>query len=66
MVRAGQPLWRRSSKCGNENECVEVAVGRDRVHTRDSKAPARPALTFTAGVWSAFLDSVRAGELQSP
>ncbi|MEV6409683.1 MULTISPECIES: DUF397 domain-containing protein [Streptomyces] len=38
-------------------------MGRDWVLARDSKALAWPALTFTAGVWSAFMDAVRAGEL---
>ncbi|MFJ6086913.1 DUF397 domain-containing protein [Streptomyces sp. NPDC092369] len=65
MVHGGKPLWRRSSKCGNESECVEVAVERDWVLARDSKALAWPAVTFTAGVWSVFLDAVRAGELEN-
>ncbi|WP_328686203.1 DUF397 domain-containing protein [Streptomyces sp. NBC_00343] len=39
---------------------------RDWVLARDSKALAWPALTFTAGVWSVFLDAVRAGELHNP
>ncbi|MFF8531741.1 DUF397 domain-containing protein [Streptomyces sp. NPDC015532] len=66
MVHGGKPLWRRSSRCGNESECVEVAVGRDLVLARDSKTLARPALMFTTGVWSAFMDAVRAGELPKP
>ncbi|MET7987669.1 DUF397 domain-containing protein [Streptomyces sp. NPDC005281] len=66
MVHEGKPLWRRSSRCGNESECVEVAVERDGVLARDSKTLAGPPLTFTAGVWSVFLDAVRAGELENP
>ncbi|MFE7932189.1 DUF397 domain-containing protein [Streptomyces sp. NPDC057456] len=66
VVHGGQPLWRRSSRCGNESECVEVAMQRDHVLARDSKTPAQPALTFTAGVWSEFLDAMRAEVLQSP
>lgn len=30
-------MWRRSSVCGNESECVEVAVCEGRVLARDSK-----------------------------
>ncbi|WP_328558414.1 MULTISPECIES: DUF397 domain-containing protein [unclassified Streptomyces] len=41
-------------------------MARDWVRARDSKALAQPALMFTAGVWSVFLDAVRAGELQNP
>ncbi|WP_374192276.1 DUF397 domain-containing protein [Streptomyces griseoaurantiacus] len=66
MAREGGPLWRRSSRCGNENECVEVAVVRGWVLARDSKGLARPALMFTADVWSVFLDAVGAGELEKP
>lgn len=66
MVHGGKPLWLRSSRCGNENECVEVAVRCGCVLARDSKAPARPALTFTARVWTDFLDAVAVGELEGP
>ncbi|MEW1776678.1 DUF397 domain-containing protein [Streptomyces sp. NPDC086777] len=66
MVHGGKPLWRRSSKSGNENECVEVAVEPGRVLARDSKRPALAVVTFTVGVWAEFLDAVRAGELQNP
>nr|WP_309486368.1 DUF397 domain-containing protein [Streptomyces griseoaurantiacus] len=36
------------------------------VLARDSKGLARPALMFTADVWSVFLDAVGAGELEKP
>ncbi|MET9191984.1 DUF397 domain-containing protein [Streptomyces olivaceus] len=62
-VHKGQPLWRRSSVCGNESECVEVAVREGRVWTRDSKAPARSPLPFTHSVWAHFLQAVAQGEL---
>ncbi|MFB7575175.1 DUF397 domain-containing protein [Streptomyces sp. NPDC056165] len=57
-------MWRRSSRCGNENECVEVAVSQDCVLARDSKVPARSALCFTTAVWTDFLQAVRVGELE--
>lgn len=66
MVHGGQPLWRKSSRCGNESECVEVAMQRGWVLARDSKMPALPALAFTAGVWFEFLDAMRAEVLQRP
>ncbi|GHI94121.1 MULTISPECIES: DUF397 domain-containing protein [Streptomyces] len=49
--------------CGNESECVEVAVREGRVWTRDSKAPARSPLPFTHSVWAHFLQAVAQGEL---
>ncbi|WP_406485803.1 DUF397 domain-containing protein [Streptomyces phaeochromogenes] len=66
MVHGGQPLWRKSSRSGNENECVEVSMQRDCVLARDSKTPTQPVVTFSAGVWSEFLDAIRAEVLWSP
>ncbi|MEG3626996.1 DUF397 domain-containing protein [Streptomyces poriticola] len=62
-VHKGKPLWRRSSVCGNESECVEVAVREGRVLARDSKAPARSPLGFTDSAWTRFLHAVAQGEL---
>jgi hypothetical protein len=42
-------LWRKSSYSNGQANCVEVARvghGNGLVAVRDSKAPARPALTF--------------------
>lgn len=60
--------WRKSSHSGSgEGQCVEVAanlaplgVG---VGVRDSKDPAGPALLFTSGAWSSFVEAVKRGEL---
>ncbi|NNN32057.1 DUF397 domain-containing protein [Streptomyces sp. S3(2020)] len=64
VVHRGKPLWRRSSRCGNESECVEVAVCEDRVLARDSKEPRRSPLRFTAPVWTRFLRAVNQGALE--
>ncbi|MFF8950442.1 DUF397 domain-containing protein [Streptomyces sp. NPDC014684] len=62
MGHGGQPLWRRSSRCGNENECLEVAVREDSVFARDSKQPHRAPLSFSAPAWTEFLRAfARAG-----
>jgi hypothetical protein len=54
--------WRKSS-FSEPTQCVEVALLRGGgAITRDSKNPSGPALTFTAGEWSAFLAGVKAGE----
>ncbi|MFE2512784.1 DUF397 domain-containing protein [Streptomyces naganishii] len=63
MVREGGPLWRRSSMCGNESECLEVAVGHGGVMARDSKTPRRTPVRFTAPAWREFLHAVTRGEL---
>lgn len=59
-------MWRRSSMCGNESECVEVTVREGRVLARDSKALGRTPLGFTASVWTDFLHAVAQGELNGP
>jgi len=63
VVHKGKPLWRKSSSCGNENECVEVAVGEGQVRARDSKKPGHPPLSFTTPAWVTFLRALTQGEL---
>lgn len=62
MNSAAQPVWHKSSYCGNST-CVEVAkVGSDTYLIRDSKTPESRALSFTKAEWLAFVVGVQAGE----
>lgn len=54
--------WRKSSRSGGNNNCVEVAFMHDAVGVRDSKDPAGPAFVLRPGAWSAFVAGVRAGQ----
>jgi hypothetical protein len=55
--------WKKSSRSGAGNNCVEVAdLPADGHAVRDSKNPTGPALMFPAAVWAAFTAGVRAGE----
>jgi hypothetical protein len=63
----GGAVWAKSSRSGNNGNCVEVAfLGEGRVALRDSKDPEGPVLRFTRGEWSAFVDGVADGELRHP
>jgi hypothetical protein len=56
--------WRKSTHSNNGGACVEVARNLPGVvAVRDSKNPAGPALTISPRAWSAFITSVRAGQL---
>ena len=55
--------WRRSSRSGGGDNCVEVAAADDgTVGVRDSKNPNGPVLEFPTNAWAGFTSGVRAGE----
>lgn len=58
--------WRKSSYSGGANgDCLEVADGHTTVPVRDSKAPAGPAVAFSADGWSSFVTAIKDGRLSS-
>ncbi|MFI8069661.1 DUF397 domain-containing protein [Streptomyces sp. NPDC086033] len=50
--------WRKSiySGGGEGNTCVEIAEAGPRIAVRDSKAPARAALSFPTPAFTALID----------
>ncbi|GIJ32265.1 DUF397 domain-containing protein [Micromonospora sediminimaris] len=47
--------WRKSSRSGSSDQCVEVATSHRVVGVRDSKDPAGPVLSFEAYAWRVFV-----------
>ncbi|GLW07436.1 transcriptional regulator [Microtetraspora sp. NBRC 13810] len=63
MVDLTYAHWRKSTRSGSGNNCVEVAGNLSGiVAVRDSKDPSGPALIFTPGEWRTFVSGVKAGE----
>lgn len=58
-----EPTFRKSTRCGPESHCVEVAATDTAVLLRDSKHADGPVLTFDPPVWAAFIAAIRAGDL---
>jgi hypothetical protein len=46
--------WRKSSWSNAQADCVEVALGPERVAIRDSKNASGPMLIFPVAGWDAF------------
>lgn len=58
-----QTEWFKSTKSGNNGNCVEVKQGRGfQVHVRDSKDPNGPVLNFNWAEWQAFIAAAKDGE----
>ncbi|MFF4487168.1 DUF397 domain-containing protein [Streptomyces sp. NPDC001544] len=53
--------WRKSSYSGggDGNTCVEIADLDTHIAVRDSKAPARAALTFPVGAFAPFIEGLK-------
>jgi uncharacterized protein DUF397 len=60
--RLATATWRKSSRSGGNNNCVEVAFLHDAVGVRDSKDPAGPAFVLQPEAWTSFVAGVRDGQ----
>ncbi|MCX2969040.1 MULTISPECIES: DUF397 domain-containing protein [Streptomyces] len=52
--------WFKSSYSGSSGDnCVEIAIGTEAVHIRDSKDTQRGSLTLPPDAWAAFTARMR-------
>lgn len=56
-------MWRKSSRSGAGNDCVELVVARIGAAVRDSKNPEAGHVAFAECGWNAFLGVVKEGRL---
>ncbi|MGW2721005.1 DUF397 domain-containing protein [Streptomyces sp. NPDC001492] len=55
-------VWRKSSFCGNESECVEVLQQGESVMVRDSKILRGSLLNLHGKTWRDFVEFVANGD----
>lgn len=54
--------WRKSTRSGNQGNCVMVRHSATHVQVKDSKDPEGSVLTFTRAQWVAFVGGAQSGE----
>lgn len=54
--------WRKSTRSGGGDNCVEVRRNGSLIETRHSQRPDAEIIAYTETEWSAFLDGAKAGE----
>lgn len=64
MEKVDAVHWRKSARCSS-NACVEVASVGGTYMIRDSKDPEGAVLRFSTEEWTAFIESVAAGNYGS-
>ena len=57
--------WRKSSRSGAGNDCVELVVASLGAAVRDSKNPEAGHVAFDVPSWDAFMGAVKGGHLDT-
>ncbi|MQY07568.1 DUF397 domain-containing protein [Actinomadura macrotermitis] len=64
-IPANSTVWRKSSQCGGNGTCVEVArLGSAKIGARDTKrGEDGPVLQFSTSDWRTFTARIKNGDL---
>lgn len=62
MTELSRITWRKSSRSGGGNNCVEVAEMKHSVSVRDSKNPDGGALTIDGATWQTMIGQIKHGD----
>lgn len=54
--------WRKSTRSGGDDNCVQVATAPGTIGVRDSKDPNGAILEFDAEAWKDFIAGAKTGE----
>ncbi len=54
--------WRKSTRSGDNGQCVEVRRAGEMIEVRDTKDRSGPTLRFTLEEWAAFTGGTKDGE----
>jgi hypothetical protein len=65
MAGTDDLVWRKSGRCDSGN-CVEIAIGAERVFVRDSTDPAGPWLSSRRDRWVEFLEWLKRQDAGTP
>jgi hypothetical protein len=57
--------WRKSSRSGAGNDCVELVVARNGAAVRDSKSPGSGHIAFEVTGWGGFMRVLKDGRLDN-
>jgi hypothetical protein len=63
VIDLSEARWRKSSRSGAQNDCVELVVAGVGTAVRDSKNPEAGNVSFATADWGAFMNVVKDGRL---